>query len=72
LCHLCHWTFDEGLVTFSDHYQVKTSPQLAATPKLPGHLLTFAGRTLIGPADEALWPFVDAIRWHRQKIFRTR
>lgn len=19
LCHLCHWTFDEGLVTFSDH-----------------------------------------------------
>lgn len=72
LCHLCHWTFDEGLVTFSDRYEVKTSPQLATTPNLPGHLLTSAGRGLIGPADNMLWPFVDSIRWHRQKIFRTR
>lgn len=72
LCHLCHWTFDKGLVTFSDQYQVKTSPQLATTPNIPGHLLTFAGRGLIGPADEMLWPFMDSIRWHRREIFRTR
>lgn len=72
LCHLCHWTFDEGLVTFSDRYQVHTSPQLATIPNLPGHLLTFAGRSLIGPIDEAFWPFVDSIRWHRKEIFRTR
>ncbi|MCL4870124.1 MAG: HNH endonuclease [Anaerolineae bacterium] len=72
LCHLCHWTFDEGLVTFSDRYQVKTSPQLVNIPNLPGHLLTFAGRGLIGPTEETLWPFVDSIRWHRQEVFRTR
>lgn len=72
LCHLCHWTFDEGLVAFSDRYQVKTSPQLATTPNLPGHLLTFAGRSLIGPGDAALWPFVDSIRWHRREVFRGR
>ena len=72
LCHLCHWTFDEGLVTFTDAYQVKTSPQLATTPNLPGHLLTFTGRKLVGPDDSALWPFTASIRWHRGEVFRTR
>lgn len=72
LCHLCHWTFDEGLVTFTDQYQVKTSPQLASTPNLPGHLLTFAGRPLIGPVDGALRPFVESIRWHRREVFHGR
>jgi putative restriction endonuclease len=72
LCHLCHWTFDKGLVAFSDRYQVKTSPQLAGQPNLPGHLLTMSGRSLIGPGDAALWPFVDSIRWHRRVVFRGR
>jgi putative restriction endonuclease len=72
LCHLCHWTFDKGLVTFTDRYLVKTSPQLATTPNLPGHLLTFAGRGLIGPGDDALWPFVEAVRWHRRELFHGR
>jgi putative restriction endonuclease len=72
LCHLCHWTFDKGLVSFSDQYQVKTSPQLASQPNLPGHLLTMSGRLLIGPADDALWPYVDSIRWHRREVFHGR
>lgn len=72
LCHLCHWTFDEGLVTFSDQYEVKTSPQLTITPNLPGHLVTFNSRPLLGPVDNAYWPFVESIRWHRQHRFRTR
>jgi putative restriction endonuclease len=72
LCHLCHWTFDKGLVTFSNQYQVKTSPQLMADANLPGHLLTFAGRKLLGPGDDALWPFTDSLRWHRREVFRTR
>ena len=72
LCHLCHWTFDKGLVAFNDQYQVKTSPQLATMPNLPGHLVAFAGRALIGPDDNALWPFVDSIRWHRREVFYGR
>ncbi len=36
--------FDEGLVAFSDSYQVKTFPQLPTPPNLPGQLLTFNGR----------------------------
>jgi len=47
LCHLCHWTFDEGLVTLTDRYQVKTSPQRVVTSDLPGQLMTFNGRKLM-------------------------
>jgi putative restriction endonuclease len=72
LCHLCHWTFDKGLVTFNDRYQLQPSPQLAAQPNIPGHLLTFAGRSLVGPSDGTLWPFVESIRWHRREVFRNR
>ncbi|MGB4871847.1 MAG: HNH endonuclease [Candidatus Promineifilaceae bacterium] len=72
LCHLCHWTFDEGLVAFTDTYKVKISPQLPNSPNLPGHLLTFTDRRLIGPGEAYLWPFVDSIRWHRKERFRAR
>lgn len=72
LCHLCHWTFDEGLVAFSDQYHVKISPQLSTLSNLPGHLLTIAGRELIGPKYNHLWPFRDSIRWHRREKFRSR
>ncbi len=72
LCHLCHWTFDEGLVAFLNNYEVKISPQLSATPNLPGHLHTFTGRKLIGPSDNDLWPFQDSIQWHRKNVFRNR
>jgi len=72
LCYLCHWTFGEGLVTLTDRYQVKTSPQLAVTSNLPGHLLTFNGRSLIGPEESELWPFVASMRWHHQEVFRRR
>jgi putative restriction endonuclease len=72
LCHLCHWTFDEGLVTFSDQYEVKTSPQLAIAPNLPGHLVTFNSRPLLGPTETAYWPFIESVRWHRRHKFRHR
>ncbi len=72
LCHLCHWTFDEGLIAFSDSYKTKLSPQLTAVSNLPGYLLTCDGRKLLGPQDDALWPFRDSIRWHRGKVFRSR
>ncbi|MFQ5435384.1 MAG: HNH endonuclease [Anaerolineae bacterium] len=71
LCHLCHWVFDEGLVAFTDKYHIKASPQLSAASNLPGHLLGFVGKGLIGPSDEVFWPFLDSIRWHRKHVFRS-
>ena len=72
LCRLCHWSFDEGLVTLSDSYQIKISPQLAAPDNIPGHLAAFARRPFLGPQDQTLWPFPQSIIWHQQTLFRNR
>jgi len=72
LCRLCHWTFDEGLVGVSPRYVVITSPQLSSSHNVPGHLLTLDGRGIIGPAEQPLWPDLDALSWHRQQVFRKR
>jgi putative restriction endonuclease len=68
LCRLCHWTFDEGLLGVSTNYLVITSPQLATNDNVPGHLLTLADRTIIGPAERSLWPNLDALSWHRRRV----
>jgi putative restriction endonuclease len=70
LCRLCHWTFDEGLVSVSDHYVLILSPELRAGTNVAGHLLTLDGRTLIGPSEQELWPDIDALGWHRHVVFR--
>jgi hypothetical protein len=37
---------------------------------IPSHLMTLSGRGIIGPAEQMLWPDLDALHWHQQKIFR--
>lgn len=70
LCRLCHWTFDEGLITVSRSYAVLVSKQLSVNTNIPSHMMTLAGRPIIGPAEQTLWPEPDALHWHQQKIFR--
>jgi putative restriction endonuclease len=72
LCRLCHWSFDEGLVTLSNSYQIQISPQLVAPDNIPGHLSAFGRRPFLGPHDQTLWPFPDSITWHQQTLFRSR
>lgn len=72
LCRLCHWSFDEGLVTLTPSYQIKLSPQLAAPDNIPGHLFAFGKRPFLGPNDQSLWPFTESITWHQQTLFRHR
>ena len=69
-CRLCHWTFDEGLITVSGTYAVLVSKQLSANNNIPSHMQTLSGRGIIGPAEQLLWPDRDALHWHQQKIFR--
>jgi putative restriction endonuclease len=72
LCKLCHWTFDEGMISVSTKYVVVASPQLSANHNIPGHVVTLADRKIIGPEEESLWPDLDALSWHRQNVFRRR
>jgi len=70
LCGLCHWTFDQGLLGVSARYLVLLSGELRITQNVPGHLQTLDGRSIIGPAEKALWPHVEALVWHHQNVFR--
>ena len=72
LCKLCHWTFDEGMISVSAKFIVVTSPQLSINQNIPGHVVTLASRKIIGPEEENLWPDLDALSWHRQHKFRNR
>ena len=44
--------------------------QLAQSPNVAGHLLTLEGRPIIGPGEQALWPDLDALAWHRREVLR--
>lgn len=70
LCRLCHWTFDEGLLEVSAGYAVLLGRQLAQSPNVAGHLLTLEGRSIIGPAEQSLWPDLGALAWRRREVLQ--
>lgn len=70
LCGLCHWSFDQGLLGVTAKYLVSLSAELRSLENMPGHLLTLESRSILGPTEPDLWPWVDALAWHRQNIFR--
>lgn len=72
LCRLCHWNFDEGMLSISSSYAVITSPQLMANHNMPAHVMTLAGRTIIHPIKEIFMPDLEALDWHHQNVFRNR
>jgi putative restriction endonuclease len=71
LCRLCHWTFDEGLLGVSHHYQVIATKALTAYGNIAGHLLTLHERPIFQPVEATLWPDRDALRWHRAECLRS-
>lgn len=72
LCRLCHWTFDEGLITINLDYVVRTSPQLISMGNLPAHLSLLNQRGMIRPDDSDFLPTPDSLTWHMKKVFRRR
>lgn len=69
LCHLCHWSFDKGLLGLSEEYTIMASQYLRKEKNLPGHLLTLADRKIMGPEKDYFWPLKENILWHHKKIF---
>jgi putative restriction endonuclease len=70
LCRLCHWAFDEGMSSVSGKYRVLLSGELRTSINMAGHLLNLENRPIIGPDQEELWPDPEALKWHRQKVYR--
>lgn len=72
LCKLCHWTFDEGMLTVTVKYTVLTSLQIAANHNLPCHVVTLNSHPIICPEERLLWPDTEALSWHKQNVYRHR
>lgn len=71
LSKLCHWTFEEGLITVSSDYVIRLSPELTADYNAPGYLGTLAERPIHLPEEASLQPDPEYLAWHRQQVFRS-
>ena len=69
LCRLCHWSFDEGLMSVGQNYEVLVSKRVARDSNFPGHILTLTAREIFRPEDESFWPAQKNLEWHRDKIY---
>lgn len=70
LCRLCHWSFDEGLMSVATDYRVILSPQLATHGNMPGLLSMLADRPIFLPQETALYPDPANLDWRNDRIFR--
>lgn len=71
LCKLCHWAFDELLITVSNKYRIKTSPVLKYNQNLPGHLSQMEGRDIIKPEEEAFYPGIEFLHHHQKRFSKV-
>lgn len=72
LCRLCHWSFDEGLMSVNKNYEVMVSKRVTTEKNYPGHILTLSNRGIFKPEDQAFWPGQENLGWHREERFIYR
>jgi len=66
-----HWLFDNGLWTLTDDYRVLVANAAFTEAGPDQHLLsTNHGQRIHLPADQALWPSLVHIAWHRTNRFQ--
>jgi putative restriction endonuclease len=70
LCKLCHWSFDKGLMSVGNDYEVLVSKRVQVDKNLPGHILTLSDRNIFTPDEHKFWPAQDNLTWHRKNLFR--
>ena len=69
LCKLCHWSYDEGLMSVDHNYHVMISAAVKNDQNLPGHMLTLSDRPVFRPSESRFWPDQDNLAWHRREKF---
>jgi putative restriction endonuclease len=63
LCKLCHWSFDEGLMSVGKKYEVLVSKRVRMDRNMPGHMLTLTDRQIFRPNDQIYWPGQENLRY---------
>jgi putative restriction endonuclease len=71
LCRLCHWYFDEGLMSVGNGYEVLVSRRVQVEQNLPGHILTLRDRLIFTPSENIYRPAQENLDWHRKEYFRA-
>ena len=69
LCRLCHWSFDEGLMSVGRQYEVLVSGRVRIDSNMPGHILTLVDRPIFKPQAERFWPGQENLERHRKVRF---
>jgi putative restriction endonuclease len=72
LCRLCHWSFDEGLMSVGKDYEVLVSPAVRQDSNFPGHMETLTGRGIFRPRQSSYWPAQKNLDVHRTTTFRKK
>ena len=70
LCRLCHWSFDEGLMSVGREYEVMISRAVRKDNNFPGHMETLTDRTIFKPQSRDYWPDQNNLDIHRNKTFK--
>lgn len=70
LCRLCHWSFDEGLMSVGKNDEVLVSRRVRTDQNLPGHILTLSERPIFTPQERVFQPAQENFEYHRSKTFR--
>ena len=68
LCGVCHWTFDEGLLSLSNDWHILFSSHLEKEGQQIGYLQTLKGTQILLP-HKSLRPRRESMEWHRTKTF---
>ena len=70
LCHFHHWAFDRGLISLSDAYRVMVSGGLSKQRKTEWLLTDLRRKKILLPDRMQNRPAPEAMKWHRENIFR--
>lgn len=70
LCKLHHWTFDRGLISLSETYQVIVSVLMSDQRPTEDRLTELRDRSILLPEQDQLYPAQDALEWHREEVLR--
>jgi len=70
LCRLCHWSFDEGLMSVGKNYEVLVSRRVRTDRNIPGHMMMLPDRPIFRPENEVYWPGLENIAWHQKHTFK--
>ena len=72
LCKLHHWAFDEGLISFSKTYKIAVSELIFEEGPREWLLTELSDKPILLPKHKLLSPAQEALKWHRERIFRRK